>query len=73
VCSAGELAGARSVSLPAERIVLHGNAKTPNDLRAAVGYGVGRVVIDSASEIVRLAALSQRRQQAPTMARPRRR
>ena len=63
VCSAGELAVARSVSFPADRILLHGNAKTPHDLQAAVDYGVGRVVIDSASEIVRLAALSRRRQQ----------
>jgi diaminopimelate decarboxylase len=62
VCSAGELAVARRVSFPADRIVLHGNAKTPHDLKAAVGYGVGRVVIDSASEIVRLAALSRWRQ-----------
>jgi len=62
VCSAGELAVARSVSFPADRIVLHGNAKTPADLRAAVGYGAGRIVIDSASEIIRLAALSRPRQ-----------
>jgi diaminopimelate decarboxylase len=62
VCSAGELAVARSVNFPADRIVLHGNAKTPHDLQAALGYGVGRIVIDSASEIVRLAALSRRRQ-----------
>jgi diaminopimelate decarboxylase len=62
VCSAGELAVARSVGFPADRIVLHGNAKTPHDLQDAVDYGVGRVVIDSASEIVRLAALSRRRQ-----------
>jgi diaminopimelate decarboxylase len=62
VCSAGELAVARSVSFPADRIVLHGNAKTPGDLQAAVDYGIGRIVIDSAAEIVRLAALSRRRQ-----------
>ena len=62
VCSAGELAVARSVRFPAMRIVLHGNAKTPGDLRAAIGYGVGRVVIDSSAEIVRLAALARRRQ-----------
>jgi diaminopimelate decarboxylase len=62
VCSAGELAVARSVSFPAERIVLHGNAKTPGDLEAAADYGVGRIVIDSAQEIVRLAALARRGQ-----------
>jgi diaminopimelate decarboxylase len=59
VCSAGELAVASSVGFPAERIVLHGNAKTPGDLRAALAYGVGRVVVDSAGEIARIAALVQ--------------
>lgn len=62
VCSAGELAVARSVSFPPGRIILHGNAKTPGDLDAAFGYGVGRIVIDSASEIVRLAAQAPARQ-----------
>jgi diaminopimelate decarboxylase len=58
VCSAGELALARSVGFPAERIILHGNGKTPEDLAAALEYGVGRIVVDSASEIARLAALA---------------
>ena len=62
VCSAGELAVGRAVRFPADRILLHGNAKTPNDLQAAIRYGVGRVVIDSASEIARLAALARGRQ-----------
>jgi diaminopimelate decarboxylase len=61
-CSAGELAVARSVGFPASRIILHGNGKTPEDLRAAFDYGVGRVVIDNAPEIARLAALSRPRQ-----------
>jgi diaminopimelate decarboxylase len=61
-CSAGELAVARAVGFPAERILLHGNAKTPDDLRAAVDYGVGRIVLDSVSEIGRLAALSPDKQ-----------
>jgi hypothetical protein len=58
VCSAGELAVARSVLFPAGRIILHGNAKTPEDLHAAFRYGVGRVVVDSIPEIVRLATQS---------------
>ena len=59
VCSEGELAVASSVGFPAQRIVLHGNAKTPGDLRAALAYGVGRIVVDSAGEIARIAALAQ--------------
>jgi diaminopimelate decarboxylase len=57
VCSAGELAVARAVGFPAERILLHGNGKTPEDLRAALTYGVSRIVVDCASEITRLSAL----------------
>ncbi|GAA1927753.1 diaminopimelate decarboxylase [Streptomyces durmitorensis] len=56
VCSAGELELAVTTGFPAERIVLHGNAKSPHDLQAALRLGVGRIVIDSASEIARLAA-----------------
>ena len=59
VCSEGELAVASSAGFPADRIVLHGNAKTPGDLRAAMAYGVGRIVVDSAGEIARIAALAQ--------------
>jgi diaminopimelate decarboxylase len=59
VCSAGELAVARAAGFPAKRILMHGNAKTPEDLRAAVDYGVGRIVVDSATEISRLAALAR--------------
>jgi diaminopimelate decarboxylase len=61
-CSAGELAVARSVNFPAGRIILHGNAKTPEDLQAAFHYGVGRIVVDGVSEIGRLAALAPLRQ-----------
>jgi diaminopimelate decarboxylase len=62
VCSAGELAVARSAGFPPERILLHGNAKTPEDLGAAADYGVGRIVIDSGGEIGRIASLAPRRQ-----------
>ncbi|HEX7660634.1 MAG TPA: diaminopimelate decarboxylase [Pseudonocardiaceae bacterium] len=57
VSSAGELAIARSVGFPAERILFHGNVKTAEDLKAALAYRVGRIVIDSLDEIDHLAAL----------------
>ncbi|MFE7093058.1 diaminopimelate decarboxylase [Streptomyces erythrochromogenes] len=56
VCSAGELELAVTAGFPPERIVLHGNAKSPRDLEAALRLGVGRIVIDSPSEIARIAA-----------------
>jgi len=59
VCSEGELAVASSAGFPADRILLHGNAKTPGDLRAAMAYGAVRIVLDSAGEIARIAALAQ--------------
>ncbi|MCX5336769.1 diaminopimelate decarboxylase [Streptomyces sp. NBC_00140] len=56
VCSAGELELAVTTGFPPDRITLHGNAKSPHDLEAALRLGVGRIVIDSPSEIARLAA-----------------
>ncbi|MBD0421685.1 diaminopimelate decarboxylase [Streptomyces sp. TRM S81-3] len=56
VCSAGELELAVTSGFPPDRIVLHGNAKSPHDLDTALRLGVGRIVIDSPSEIARLAA-----------------
>lgn len=56
VSSAGELELAVTTGFPPEHMVMHGNAKSPHDLRAAIRLGVGRIVIDSTSEIARLAA-----------------
>ena len=61
VCSGGELALARHVGFPADRIVLHGNAKTPRDVQDALGYGVGRIVVDSTYEITQLAVAAHAR------------
>ena len=58
VCSGNELALALTLGFPAKRIVLHGNAKSEVELRLAVERGVGRVVVDSFSEIAHLAALA---------------
>lgn len=56
VRSAGELELAATRGFPTERMVLHGNAKSPGDLRTALRFGVGRIVIDSDCEIARIAA-----------------
>ncbi|MDL5199521.1 diaminopimelate decarboxylase [Streptomyces sp. ALI-76-A] len=60
VCTEGELAYAKAVDFPAERILLHGNNKSEADLAAALAYGVGRIVVDSAEELDRLEALVPR-------------
>jgi len=55
VCSGGELAIALAGDVPPSQLVLHGDAKTPDELHDAVAAGVGRIVIDSPSEIALLA------------------
>ena len=62
VCSGGELATVLAGGMPASRIILHGNAKTPGELHDAAAAAVGRVVIDSPSEIALLAARLRHRQ-----------
>jgi diaminopimelate decarboxylase len=54
VCSGGELAVALHADFPADRIALHGNNKSVDELKAAVKAGVGHVVVDSMTEIERL-------------------
>ncbi|WP_199178133.1 diaminopimelate decarboxylase [Mycobacterium hubeiense] len=54
VASGGELAVALHAGFPAERIALHGNNKSLDELTAAVKAGVGHVVLDSMTEIERL-------------------
>ncbi|OBJ88903.1 diaminopimelate decarboxylase [Mycobacterium asiaticum] len=62
VCSPGELAVALAGGLDPVRVVMHGNAKSPDELREAVAVGVGRMVVDSDIEIAYLAGLARRRQ-----------
>ena len=54
VASGGELAVALNAGFPAERIALHGNNKSVDELASAVKAGVGHVVLDSMTEIDRL-------------------
>ena len=58
VCSGGELAVALHADFPPERIALHGNNKSVDELTAAVKAGVGHVVLDSMTEIERLDAIA---------------
>jgi len=57
VCSAGELAVALAGGVKPAHIIMHGNVKTHDELRAAVRVGVGRIVLDSCIEIADLAGL----------------
>ncbi|RVW11152.1 diaminopimelate decarboxylase [Prescottella agglutinans] len=62
VCSSGELAIALSAGIDPRRIILHGNAKTASELRTAADAGVGRIVVDSHTEIRLLASVAAARQ-----------
>ncbi|WP_165491854.1 diaminopimelate decarboxylase [Egibacter rhizosphaerae] len=57
--SGGELATARAAGIDPRRIVLHGNNKSVAELRDAVDAGVGRIVIDSLSELARLEGIAE--------------
>ena len=57
VASEGELRTAILAKVPGERIVMHGNNKSVDELSLARSYGVGRVVVDSFDELRRLREL----------------
>ncbi|MGI8709533.1 MAG: diaminopimelate decarboxylase [Acidimicrobiales bacterium] len=54
VASGGELHVALSAGVPADRLVLHGNNKSDEELHRAREVGVGRIVVDSFDELDRL-------------------
>src|SRR3984885_5225901 len=54
VASGGELHVALSAGVPPDRLILHGNNKSTDELATALRQGVGRIVIDSFDEIARL-------------------
>ena len=56
VASGGELHVALSAGVPPDRLVLHGNNKSTDELATALEHGVGRIVVDSFDEIARLGA-----------------
>ena len=58
VASGGELAVALHAGFPAERIALHGNNKSVDELTAAVKARVGCIVVDSITEIGRIDAVA---------------
>ena len=69
-CSGGELAVAARAGTPGADLGLHGNNKSDAELVRALDLGLGRIVVDSMAELVRLGALAASRgEQAPVMLR----
>jgi len=58
VASGGELHVALAAGVPADACTLHGNNKSPAELREAVRAGVRHIVVDSFDELDRLDALA---------------
>ena len=58
VSGGGELACARAVGFPMERIFMHGNNKTESELREAIEAGVGRIVLDTRIELGRVSRIA---------------
>jgi diaminopimelate decarboxylase len=56
VAGAGEIVTALKAGADPSSLVLHGNAKTDEEMAMAVGHGIGLVVVDNADDVERLEA-----------------
>jgi len=61
VSTGGEIHVAMAAGVPGQRLVFHGNNKSTRELAVAVEAGVGRIVIDSMSEIDKLESVLHHR------------
>jgi diaminopimelate decarboxylase len=59
VASEGELHTAVRADFPMERVIFHGNNKSLGELSSAVELGVGRIVVDSLTELDRVSELGR--------------
>ena len=58
VVSGGELSVAQSVAFPPDKVYFHGNNKTMDELKLALDWGIGRVVVDNLRELDLVDALA---------------
>jgi diaminopimelate decarboxylase len=58
VCTGGELRVALDAGFPPDRVALHGNNKSAEEIELAVTAGVGLVVVDSFTELEQLSAVA---------------
>ncbi|HEY9356322.1 MAG TPA: diaminopimelate decarboxylase, partial [Arthrobacter sp.] len=59
--SGGELAVAARAGIAGERVALHGNNKSDAEINRALDMGLGRIVVDSLDELVRVGAIAHGR------------
>ena len=58
VSGGGELACAQAAGFPMDHVFVHGNNKTPTELREAIEAGVHRIVVDSRIELARVSQIA---------------
>ena len=59
VCTGGELAVAMRANVSPSEVIMHGNNKSLSEIREALGYRVGLLVIDSFEELARAQFVSE--------------
>lgn len=70
VASSGELYTALKAGMPGERLYLHGNCKTPDEIEMALKNKVRRIVVDNEGELDLIEALAKKkRMRAPVLLR----
>lgn len=69
VAGGGEIVSALAAGADPARMLLHGNAKTDEELELAVGNGIGLVVVDNFDDIDRLERLVPRGKRQPCLVR----
>ena len=65
VVSGGELLVTQRVNFPMQDVSFHGNNKSEQELRLALRFGVGRIVLDNWSELERLIGIVRGTKQRP--------
>jgi len=65
VVSLGELYTAVKAGFPMEKVGFHGNNKTDEELRLALEYKVGHIIVDNISELHRLEAIAEEMNTVP--------
>jgi diaminopimelate decarboxylase len=65
VVSAGEITIARSAGFPLDRVYFPGNNKSAEELKLALEWGIGRIVVDNFHELDLLAEIARERGDKP--------
>ena len=65
VVSAGEISVARSVGFPVERVYFPGNNKSAEELKLALEWGIGRIVVDNFHELKMLGEIAKEQGYTP--------